>query len=114
MTELELAISLETAFRSFGYTVPFDSDTIRIGPGEAVIQGLSFLQSISVISEKEQDEHTANYKIWGEMPLRDVMADANYMDQIIALQEMLQYWRKRNSKRISQEITEQKERENDL
>lgn len=105
MTELEFGVSLETAFRQFGYGIPFDSDTIRNCPGDAIIQGLYHLQNISAISEEERKEHTVNYKMWGKLSLREVMADANCMDQINALQDTLQYWHKRNSKRIAEETT---------
>lgn len=62
---------------------------------------MTFYNSIKEVL-KERDEHIENYKTWGKMPLSSVMADANCMDQINALQNNLEYWYDPHSKRISQ------------
>ena len=105
MTEFEIAVVLEREFRKFGYDIPFDSDTLRIRPGEAVIKGLDRLRLNQIIRDNELDEHKECYKLWGDMSLRDVLADPSGEDQINALQENLKYWYERNLERISQEIT---------
>ena len=69
MIKLELAVSLETAFRKFGYDIPFDSDAIRNRPGEAIIEGLCFLRTAGIINDKELAEHKENYKSWSNILL---------------------------------------------
>lgn len=99
MIELELAVSLETAFRKFGYDIPFDSDAIRNRPGETIIKGLCFLRTAGIINDNELTEHKENYKLWGNMLLRDVLGEPGGEDQINALQAVLKYWHERNSKK---------------
>lgn len=99
MTELELAVSLETAFRKFGYDIPFDSDAIRNRLGETIIEGLCFLRTAEIINDNELTEHKENYKLWGNMPLCDVLGEPGGEDQLNALQAVLKYWHERNSQK---------------
>ena len=100
MTELEIARRIESAFRAFGYEMPFDSDSVRQRPAESIIEGLDKLQCISAINENTRKEHAWIYAGWGEIPLREVMENSICMDQIDALLRNLEDWKKEYSNKL--------------